>query len=527
MKTIEKPSFPKLYAMVLVLMTVLSLLGAQYYLVREKNKRNNEDRRYFDDKITDLSVVLDELAINPYENYDMRCLEARWIMAQLCIGDSHAYAEIYLKDKKLFDSYDALPCVFGLDRSAEGSWFPYNYYLADVSYLEPIREYVEAGNFYDIETIYINKETHLFVPGWVRILTSPYTLEAEQIARINCKPEDMQGYTISFSQFSFIWLSEQIFDEKDENMNKVYYASLNPETGIYEINTESYPYEGLDETEWSIRYTDYHERSVSELFPIMRWKATGIALLIGLVASIVIALIIYFRKKAVYSVFEYRKKTTEAMAHDLKTPLATISAYAESLEEGLLKEEPDSSEDPENGNKNAEYAKKIRENVNEMNDMVEGILQFSKSEGGGGKILSKETDISELVNKCVDKYRDLFTQKEITVSLSGDTSSRKTDPKIFSQAIENLLSNCARYADEKSEVKVVLSEKTITISNRYSGEIKNLSELKKPFVKGESSRSNKGSGLGLSIADNDLQLLGYKLDLTFENSLFSAIIALG
>ncbi|MBR5057638.1 MAG: hypothetical protein IKX04_03650, partial [Clostridiales bacterium] len=95
-----------------------------------------------------------------------------------------------------------------------------------------------------------------------------------------------------------------------------------------------------------------------------------------------------------------------------------------------------------------------------------------------------------------------------------------------SQAIDNLFSNCARYADEESTVKIDLSENDIKISNRFSGEIGNLEDLKKPFVKGETARSQKGSGLGLSIADNDLKLLGYKLDLTFENGIFTAIVGL-
>ena len=161
-----------------------------------------------------------------------------------------------------------------------------------------------------------------------------------------------------------------------------------------------------------------------------------------------------------------------------------------------------------------------------MNDMVEGILQFSKSEGSGGKIVMQETDIRQIIGGCMIKYDGLFKQKSITLSVSGETPSQNTDPKLLTQAIDNLFSNCARYADEESEVRIVLSENDIKISNRFSGSISNVEELKKPFVKGETSRSQKGSGLGLSIVDNDLKLLGYKLELSFENGIFTATVVL-
>ena len=206
-----------------------------------------------------------------------------------------------------------------------------------------------------------------------------------------------------------------------------------------------------------------------------------------------------------------------------------LSFYSEMIDDGMeegLSEGGTAAYDPEKEKQNREYAKKIRENVNDMNDMVEGILQFSKSEGSGGKIVMQETDIRQIIGGCMIKYDGLFKQKSITLSVSGETPSQNTDPKLLTQAIDNLFSNCARYADEESEVRIVLSENDIKISNRFSGEISNVEELKKPFVKGETSRSQKGSGLGLSIVDNDLKLLGYKLELSFENGIFTATVVL-
>ena len=49
-----------------------------------------------------------------------------------------------------------------------------------------------------------------------------------------------------------------------------------------------------------------------------------------------------------------------------------------------------------------------------------------------------------------------------------------------------------------------------------------MDSLKKPFVKGDDSRGNKGTGLGLAVADNNLAILGYKLELSSESGEFRA-----
>ena len=90
------------------------------------------------------------------------------------------------------------------------------------------------------------------------------------------------------------------------------------------------------------------------------------------------------------------------------------------------------------------------------------------------------------------------------------------------QAIENLVSNCAKYAASGSETEVRIEEKKITFRNQTTQEIKDVESLKQPFVKGDGARGENGTGLGLAIADNNLSILGYKLKLSCENGWFEA-----
>ena len=91
-------------------------------------------------------------------------------------------------------------------------------------------------------------------------------------------------------------------------------------------------------------------------------------ILAAIILSLIPASIIYNIQKRKFDIFEYRRKMTDAMAHDLKSPMAAISAFAENLSDNVATD------------KREYYAGKIEEKVAQMNKMVNDILEFSKSE---------------------------------------------------------------------------------------------------------------------------------------------------
>ena len=90
--------------------------------------------------------------------------------------------------------------------------------------------------------------------------------------------------------------------------------------------------------------------------------------------------------------------------------------------------------------------------------------------------------------------------------------------------IMNLLSNCDRYGKKGSVVDITLAADILTVINRTDRTYDDAESLKKPFVKGDDHRGNKGSGVGLAIADNNLAMLGYKLELSSAAGEFIAKI---
>ena len=379
-------------------------------------------------------------------------------------------------------------------------------YRAEGGQMESYARLGWVPKIYDIywETIYVNEETRRFLPGKVKIVDY---FKDEDIDEIDLTPQDTKGYTLVETDDDLqMWLHGYVDPKKTEEPFSEMICAAGRGGG--ESMEKYWPL-------WNFRTTQtyLYSQSVFEVLPITSRVMWIQDMLAAVLLALVISVIWYQRKKYIWRIFEYRKSTTEAMAHDLKTPLAAISMYAECMEE-----------QPE---KTGEYTGKIRENVSEMNQMLEKILSFSKSEGGGNTIARSAVDMEKLIRETISKYDGLFAKNKIEVKVyKQEDCVIKTDENTMRQTIENLLSNCAKYAEPESEVRIFITAGKLEFSNKTSLSDVNVEDLKKPFVKGDTSRGENGTGLGLAIVDNNLKILGYKLDLELEEGWFTANVLL-
>ena len=116
----------------------------------------------------------------------------------------------------------------------------------------------------------------------------------------------------------------------------------------------------------------------------------------------------------------------------------------------------------------------------------------------------------------------IVEDNEELLALVAEYFRNKGSFDVFTQVIMNLLSNCDRYGKKGSVVDISIALDALTITNKTDKKYDDVDSLKKPFVKGDDSRGNKGAGLGVAIADNNLDLLGYKLELSSESDEFRA-----
>lgn len=176
------------------------------------------------------------------------------------------------------------------------------------------------------------------------------------------------------------------------------------------------------------------------------------------------------------------------VAHDLKTPIATISGYAECIQDGVH---------------DRDYPSLIIEKANEMNEQVLSIVESARAGKTEGRKICVETDafFTRAIKEAVGESRE----KKVTVAFRR---LRKVHVYIDAQkiyrVIQNIINNAVKYGREEVTVRVkgsVRGDKYV-LSIKDDGTGINKSDVKyvfNKFYRGDKSRGGKGNGLGLFI----------------------------
>ncbi len=200
-----------------------------------------------------------------------------------------------------------------------------------------------------------------------------------------------------------------------------------------------------------------------------------------------------------------RTELTNALAHDIKTPLLVISGYAYSLKENIDDNERDS------------YIGKILEQTEDINGMVHKMLDLSKLDSYSVKLNRVEFDLYELVKSVVDKYVMLPDGKSFSITRNGKNNVF-ADKELIKTAVENLVDNALKYSPKNSVIEITVNNDSFMIKNPCENLTKSdLKDISKAYVRKDKSRHQKGNGLGLSIVESILNLHNAKSSIKLEN----------
>ena len=351
-------------------------------------------------------------------------------------------------------------------------------------------------NFFSCSKFYANLDEGLFIPVEFEICTISNGGNIVPTGKvITIEPDNTEGFTLvnALEGVNLIHGIVAGFEGADNDEDYVH--------GDY-IESEGL----VRKSEWSeykvIPFTTKFKSQITIGLVVVIWVSFGLAF--------IPATIVYNVRMRRYQVYEMRSRMIDAMAHDLKTPMAAISAYAENLSNHI------------GGDKQEYYAGKIEEKVSQMNKMVNDILEFSKSEKTQTAVNKEEVDISAVISQIISDNEQMIEDKSLKVKYGKKDIKIITDREIFRQAISNLIGNAVLYSKEGSDINISLDEKRLLIINVTAEKIESVEGLKDPFAKGSSTRGNRGTGLGLAIADNNLAMLGMKLDIRSEEDKFIA-----
>ena len=256
---------------------------------------------------------------------------------------------------------------------------------------------------------------------------------------------------------------------------------------------------------FSIRYIfNYMEPHLVRYF----WTYTLLVAAILVLIAVLYAWRRNVSNKVKYAMEDFQRDLTNALAHDIKTPLTAIGGYAENILEGGL-----------SGDEEQKYLRSIIDNVSATDSMVSRTLQLNTMDGS--KLGREKVSVGELVESAVKKYDIALEEKNITFKTSG-SAKVKTNRASLDTIVENLISNAVKYTSENGNISAELSNKRLVITNTVAAKV-DVKKLKQPFVRGDSSRSNvQGSGLGLSLADRAAHMNGMELKLACSDTEFMA-----
>jgi signal transduction histidine kinase len=223
------------------------------------------------------------------------------------------------------------------------------------------------------------------------------------------------------------------------------------------------------------------------------------------------------------------KEVSDNIAHDLKTPLTRLRNRAEdALRVGKTE---------------AEYRAALEATIAESEGLIatfNALLMIARAESGRVGDDVSEFDAAEIAHDIGELYEPLAEEKGIVLKVEAETPARlKGNRELISQALANLVDNAIKYAGPLGEtlngaepeivVRALNEGERILLTVADSGPgipAADRARAVERFVRLEQSRSQPGSGLGLSLASAVARLHGGELTLEDNNPGLKSVIAL-
>ena len=190
-----------------------------------------------------------------------------------------------------------------------------------------------------------------------------------------------------------------------------------------------------------------------------------------------------------------RREFTSNVSHELKTPLHSISGYAELLQNNMVKQEDI-----------VPFAGKIYREAQRMTSLVEDILSLSHLDEGAEDMEWIEVDLYELAAKAIAGLEAEAKAAEVKMSLHGEYCSLHGVPQLLHSILYNLCDNAIKYNKNGGEVTVSVerqdADAVLTVSDTGIGiPAQEQARIFERFYRVDKSRSKEvgGTGLGLSI----------------------------
>jgi signal transduction histidine kinase len=359
---------------------------------------------------------------------------------------------------------------------------------------------------------YVQAQLRFEGPARERITSvMAFAVDAEKL-RTQFIPSILRDWLASVQQpLGFPHLQTEILDEDGKHI----FASSEHHDRFSPVDERSFaiiffdkellefaaPYEQHREI-WGLR-TSYGPQPITEIVSASTRPQLALMIVLALAVGLGVFLAAGAAAREV-RLAELKSNFVASVSHDLKTPLALIQLFAETLELGRVRT-PDRAQ---------EYYRIINGESKKLTRLIENILDFSRMEAGLRPYRMEPADLSECVNKVLARMETQFSQGQFTVTpkVEGDLPRILADEGAAEQAIENLLANAMKYSGDAKQIEiearrlnghivVSVTDHGIGIAHREQGRI-----FRKFYrVQRELGGGPQGTGLGLAIVDHTMR----------------------
>ena len=202
---------------------------------------------------------------------------------------------------------------------------------------------------------------------------------------------------------------------------------------------------------------------------------------------------------------EMRQEFTANVSHELKTPLTSISGYAELIESGMAQ-----------GEDSVKFAGKIRKESDRMLALIGDILRLSELDSIGDTSLDDEIDLKAVAEDCRERLLQQAQSRGIRITVSGESAVIKGSRTELGELVYNLADNAIKYNRENGNIEIEIADKKLTVADTGIGiPQESIPRIFERFYRIDKSRSRAkgGTGLGLSIVKHIAEHHGAKIDV--------------